>query len=146
MNAAGNRHVANNMRLMIINNGRGTEFRNYNHPAERFGEAADFYMAAAGHFRNMSHQLIKHYAEDLGYEYMSASNKGEYLASMKHFFSSEKADKPMIFEVFTDSKDESEAIKILQHLESSPTEVTKKFVRNALGDTGVAIVKKILNK
>lgn len=146
MNAAGNRHVANNMRLMIINNGRGTEFRNYNHPAERFGEAADFYMAAAGHFGNMSHQLIKHYAEDLGYEYMSASNKEEYLASMIHFFSSEKADKPMIFEVFTDSKDESEAIKILQHLESSPTEVTKKFVRNALGDTGVSIVKKILNK
>ena len=77
MNVIGNRHVGNNVRIMLINNGRGTEFRLYNHPANRFGNDADPYMAAAGHFGSKSHRLIKHYAEDLGYEYMSASDKEE---------------------------------------------------------------------
>ena len=32
MNSLGNRNVGKNIRLMIINNGCGTEFHNYNHP------------------------------------------------------------------------------------------------------------------
>lgn len=32
MNVVGNRHVGNNVRLLLINNGKGNEFRNYNHP------------------------------------------------------------------------------------------------------------------
>lgn len=46
MNIFGNRHFASNIRLLLINNGRGTEFRNYSHPAARFGEKADAFMAA----------------------------------------------------------------------------------------------------
>lgn len=61
MNALGNRHVGNNIRLMVVNNGRGTEFRNYNHPAARFGESADAYMAAYGHYGKKSHDLMRHY-------------------------------------------------------------------------------------
>ena len=79
MNALGNRHVGNNIRLMVVNNGRGTEFRNYNHPAARFGESADAYMAAYGHYGKKSHDLMRHYAEDLGFEYMCAETKEEYL-------------------------------------------------------------------
>ena len=76
MNVLGNRHVGNNVRLMLINNGCGAEFRLSVHLCEKnFGDEAAPFMAAAGHFGNKSPQLIKHYAEDLGYEYLSASNK-----------------------------------------------------------------------
>ena len=79
MNVAGNRHVGNNIRILFINNGKGTEFRNYNHLGALFGEEADNYIAAAGHFGNKSHDLVRHYAEDLGFEYLTADNKEEYL-------------------------------------------------------------------
>lgn len=146
MNVLGNRHMCSNVRLLVINNGRGTEFRNYNHPADKFGEAADMYMAAAGHFGNKSHQLVKHYAEDLGFEYLSASNKEEYLNEIRNFLNPEKKNNPVLFEVFTDSKKESEALKILYHIDVSASTVAKSVVKNVLGDKGVTTLKKFIKK
>lgn len=146
MNVVGNRHVGKNVRVMLINNGRGTEFRNYSHSAAKFGDDADLYMAAAGHFGSKSHRLIKHYAEDLGYEYMSASNKEEYMANVGRFVTPELTDRPMLFEVFTDSEDESKALEIVNHLETSPEGMAKEAARKILGPTGVQALKKILKK
>ena len=81
LNVLGNRHVGKNVRIMLINNGRGTEFHNSDHPASKFGAEGDPYIAAAGHYGNKSPELVKHYAQDLGYEYMTASTKEEYLTS-----------------------------------------------------------------
>ena len=75
INSLGNRHVGNNVRIMIINNGLGVEFRNYGHPCSEFGEDANPFMAAAGHFGKQSATLVRNYAESLGYRYLSASNK-----------------------------------------------------------------------
>lgn len=144
MNVIGNRHVGNNVRLMLINNGCGTEFRNYSHPAARFGEDADAYMAAAGHFGCQSSRLVKHYAEDLGFEYLSASNKEEYLQAVERFTVSELTDKPMLFEIFTDSKEESEALKLMNTLEVSVQGGAKQKVKEILGDKGVQILKGIV--
>lgn len=146
MNALGNRHIPSNMRLMIVNNGRGTEFRNFNHPAERFGEDADAYMAAAGHYGRQSKDLVKHYSQDLGFEYLSASNKKEYLNLVNHFLGGKPQKKPMVFEVFTDSKDESEALNILYHMNVPPTAAAKEVVKNMIGEKGVATIKKIIKK
>lgn len=110
MNSIGNRHVGKNVRILLVNNGKGTEFRNYSHPAAAFGDEADWYMAAAGHFGNKSHQLVKHYAEDLGYEYLSADNKDDFLRVMPRFVTTEITDKPIILEVFTNNEDESKAL------------------------------------
>lgn len=46
MNVLGNHHFGSNVRLLVVNNGRGTEFRNYSHIASKFGEDADRYIAA----------------------------------------------------------------------------------------------------
>lgn len=144
MNVVGNRHVGNNVRLMLINNGRGTEFRNYTHPAARFGEDADAYMAAAGHFGCQSPHLVKHYAEDLGFEYLSASNKEEYLQAVERFTVPELTDRPMLFEIFTDSKEESDALKMMNTLETSAQGIAKQKVKKILGDNGVRILKEIV--
>ena len=120
MNAIGNRHLKSNVRLLVVNNGKGAEFRIYNHFAARFKEDAEPFIAAAGHFGNQSRQLIRHYAEDLGFEYMSAENKDEYLSNLDRFLSPEHLEKPILFEVFPSSKQESDAIFLIQHIESQP--------------------------
>lgn len=116
MNVLGNRHIGNNVRILLINNGCGTEFKNYNHIAAELGNAANIYIAAEGHFGNKSKVLLKHYSEDLGFEYISASNKEEYFMYLDYFISKDNLTRPLIFEVFTNSSDESDALKILENL------------------------------
>lgn len=116
LNCLGNRHVGANLRLLLINNGRGMEFRNPYHPCYQFGENADAYMAAARHNGYMSPQLIMHFAQDLGYEYLSASGKEEYLAALERFVTPELTERPMLFEVFTRTEDEQTALSAYHHL------------------------------
>jgi len=146
LNVLGNRHVGKNVRIMLINNGRGTEFHNSDHPASRFGKDGDKFMAAAGHFGNKSTELIKHYAQDLGYEYMSASNKEEYLAVRDRFFNPEPMERPVVLEVFTDSDDESDAIRMLRTSFTDGTGSLKQMARNVLGDKLTSKIGKIIRK
>lgn len=146
MNSLGNRHLPNNIRIMLINNGRGTEFRNYNHMGAMFGEEADKFIAAAGHYGNKSNHLIRHYAEDLGLEYLSATNKEEYKNAMERFLTPEITDKPMLFEVFTDYKDESDSVELLQHIAVDSLAKAKNMIRDIIGQKGLRTVKTILGK
>ncbi len=146
MNSIGNRHVANNLRLMIVNNGKGTEFRNYNHPAARFDEDADEFMAAARHYGNKSDKLVKNYAENLGFEYLSAKNKDEYLNVVKRFTNPEITEKPIILEVFTDSQNESDALHLIHNIAISAEGMAKNIAKNLLGEKGTATIKKILKR
>lgn len=133
INALGNCHIGNNLRIMLINNGKGTEFKNYSHNAAHFGDKADKYIAAAGHFGNKSKFLVKNFVENLGFNYISASNKKEYLESVEYFFNDNKSDRSIVFEVFTESFEESEALKIIENLEVEKKtrikSIIKKFLR-----------------
>ena len=150
MNVLGNHHVGKNVRILLINNGRGTEFRNYNHPGSAFGEDADRYIAAAGHFGNKSPLLIKHYAEDLGFEYLTASDKEEFAEASKRFLIPVMTDKPMLFEVFTDSGEESKALEMMLNIQTEIQAALKnkmkKSVKNVLGESGIKTIKKVLGK
>ncbi|MBQ8722163.1 MAG: 2-succinyl-5-enolpyruvyl-6-hydroxy-3-cyclohexene-1-carboxylate synthase [Paludibacteraceae bacterium] len=150
MNVVGNRHVSSNVRILLINNGKGTEFRNYNHPGAAFGEDADAYIAAGGHYGNKSPYLVKHYAEDLGFEYLAASSKEEFLVNLDRFTDSNLTDKPMIFEVFTNHEDESKALKMMSYIDVDVRGVLKsKLVgaaRSVVGESGVNTIKNILKR
>lgn len=150
MNVVGNRHVGNNVRLMLINNGKGNEFRNYHHPCAFLGEEADEYIAAAGHYGNKSQKLVKDYATDLCYEYLSASNKEEFLGVVDIFLSPEKKDRPVLLEVFTETGDESNALETICNLVVDHKAMMKNAIKGAvkqvLGDIGVQTVKKVLGK
>ena len=122
MNSLGNRYLPNNLRILLINNGGGTEFMNYSHPAhDIFGVSAEPYMAAVGHYGNKSKHLVKHYAEDLGFKYITAETKEDFLLTLPEFISP-AIEQPILFEVFTDSKDESDALEIMLNLEKSQEE------------------------
>ena len=150
MNSLGNRHIKNNIRLLIVNNGKGTEFRIYSHAAACFGKDADKYMAAAGHYGNKSHELVKHYVEDLGFEYLTASTKDEFLEAMKRFTTPRLTERSMVFEVFTDSQDESDGIYVMNHIISDISvkakEKTKEIIKSLAGEKGINKIKSIFGK
>lgn len=147
LNSLGNRHVGNNLRIMLINNGRGTEFRNYNHPGSNFGDAADPFIAAAGHFGFKSKTLVKHLSEDLGFQYLTASSKEEFLQTVPVFIKDNISDKPILFEVFTDSEDESNALETILNLypvETTKQNILKNKAKDILGDKGVQLIRRII--
>ena len=148
MNVVGNRHVGNNVRILLVNNGKGNEFRNYGHPCYFLGDEADKYIAAAGHYGNMSNLLVKNYAVNLGYEYITASNKEEFNNAVEKFLCPENNDKPMLFEVFTETEDESNALEtILNMVVDNKTIVKdklKKAVKEIVGQRGIETIKKVI--
>lgn len=144
MNALGNRHLPRNIRIILINNGKGAEFRKYNHPANRFGEEADLYMAAAGHYGNKSDKLVKHYVEDLGFCYMSATNKMEYELCVNNFVNGLQG--PVLLEVFTTERNDSAALKMINNIKKDIQGSTINLAKSVLGSKGIGLAKKLLNK
>ncbi|ADY37983.1 2-succinyl-5-enolpyruvyl-6-hydroxy-3-cyclohexene -1-carboxylic-acidsynthase [Phocaeicola salanitronis DSM 18170] len=127
LNSLGNRHVNSNLRILLINNGRGTEFRKKDHACAVFGDDADAFMAAAGHFGCQSKTLVRDYVQNLGFDYMQASSKEEFLNLYKGFTSLQKTDKPIVFEAFTDYRDETTAVDAYRHIvKDSITDLTNK--------------------
>lgn len=146
INSLGNRHLPSNLRILLVNNGRGTEFTNYNHPAYRFGEEADTYMAAAGHYGHQSPLLIKHFAEDLGFKYLTASDKESVEVLAKDFVEATPDSRPMLFEVFTDSKCENEALHIIRNLRTDGSSLIENTIGKTVGSKGIKTIKSILGK
>lgn len=144
LNSIANRHIGNNLRILMINNGCGEEFRNYGHPGHVLGDFVNPYIAAAGHFGNMSKSLVKNYVEDLGYEYISASTKEEFGQQAETFISCDWT-KSIIFEVFTQPDDESDSLEMVFNLDNDQRLVfedkAKAFVKGCIKTT-----KSILRK
>lgn len=146
MNSLGNRHVLPNLRILLINNGKAAEFRNFDNYAYAFGDDADKFIAAGGHFGKKSSSLIKNFSENLGFEYISATSKEEYLSNINQFVKSEITDRPILFEVFTNTTDESRALELIKNIDVNATGLVKGLGRKILGENGVKTMKKILEK
>lgn len=151
MNSLGNRHVGNNVRLLIVNNGKGMEFRNCIHPASAYpNEVVDPYISAGGHYGNQSLTLVKDFVHNLGYTYMSASDKEEFRQHIDDFTNPQITERPIVFEVFTQQDDENEALHTMINLKKSVdkllTNIAKKAVTSVAGTEGLAKMKDIIRK
>lgn len=149
MNSLGNRHVGNNVRVLVVNNGKGMEFRNFIHPASKYDNSVvDPYISAGGHFGNKSLNLLKHFADDLGYEYLSATNKEEFNSVKEKFLNPEIGDKPIVFEIFTEQDDENKALFTMLNLKKSADKLVVNAARKAIvsiaGEEGFTKVKNII--
>lgn len=113
MNVFGNRHVGKNLHLIVVNNDGGQQFRNFDHPASKLGDASDPFIAAAGHNGPKSPNLIKHYVEDLGLKYLTASSKEEFEMILPEFM---EKGQSVVLEAFTKKEEENEAFKMLRGL------------------------------
>ena len=149
-NSLGNRHIRNNIRILLVNNGKGTEFKLDTNPGSMFEDKTDSFIAAAGHYGKKSPILVQHYAQDLGFEYMAASTKKEYLVAVERFITPELTDRPMVFEVFTEDEDENTALRMIRTMESDERLTAKRKVKDAvkgiIGDKGVRTFKKMLGQ
>lgn len=144
MNSLGNRHVTSNLRIMLVNNGKGTEFRNFDHPASKLGDDADKFIAAGGHYGNKSPKFVKAFVEALGFKYLTASCKEDFL-SVKDVFLAKSSDEPIVMEVFTNSEDESEAIKAVRNIVKDTRSIPEKALDKMKSIAGrtKSIIKKL---
>lgn len=146
MNVLGNRQISNNVRILMVNNGVGTEFKNFNHAASEFKNDADYLIAAKGHYGDKSPTLVKNFSENLGFEYVSASTKDDFNKNMNYFIESNQHEKPLIFEVFTNDFEESEALEIVTSIFRNKSITLKHNIKKAIGKKNINKVKKILGK
>ena len=121
LNALGNRHIGKNLRVLLVNNGCGTEFNMSFHPGSQFGDQTNDYIAAGRHFGNRSHMVVKAFAEALGFKYISAKNKDEFMTGLEEFVCKDMSC-PVVFECFTASRDESDAYSVLYSLDVYDTQ------------------------
>lgn len=147
-NVLGNHYIGNNLRIMLINNGKGTEFRMYNHIGNAFGKKSDDYIAAGAHYGDKSPNLVKNLAENYGFAYMSASSKSDFDLCIKRFLTTDNREKSVIFEIFTNDEDESDALKYIRSLKvdnnSKLKASIKSKVKNIMGDRGISIIKSMI--
>lgn len=141
LNALGNRHISKNLRILLINNGCGSEFNMYNHCGSQFGKDTNLYIGAGGHFGKKSSSLVRHFAQDLGFTYLTASNKEDFIKLIPQFIKSDQ-DKSIILECFTDPKEESEALKALNNL--VPYTNLKSQVKNLMPASIKNFIKKVV--
>lgn len=146
MNVLGNRHLGKNVRILLVNNGKGTEFTQHNHAGSYFGKDADSFIAADGHFGQMSPDLVSGYAQALGLEYVAFRGKQESEEIAALLFSPELQSSPILVEAFVDAEDESNALKMIKNLETNRRRDIKRLAKNIIGPAGVQTVKHALKK
>lgn len=111
MNALGIHHVDKNVRILLVNNNNGVEFRLNETIESQWGSDTNKFISAAGH-----NGSAKAWAEARGLIYLSADTKESYDKQLADFCSKDinHYDTPVLFEVFTESEDEQLAIKTLR--------------------------------
>lgn len=143
INSIGIRHIKNNLRILLINNNGGGEFK----IAGNLTKYTDVnpYIAAEGHFKN-----AKGWAESCGFDYLYAKSKDEFNEQIREFVA--LSDKPMLFEIFVTSSDEIDAAEIMRranHFETSSDKtkrIIKERIKNICGDKGVNLIKRTIGK
>ena len=113
LNSLGNRHVGKNVRIMLFNNGKGCEFKHHMSPGHIFKDDVDRYISAAGHFGKQSPTLVRDYARNLGFRYLAAGTKEEFMANIDEFLNPE-VSQSYIYELFTQDINENEALKLIR--------------------------------
>lgn len=127
LNSIGNRNITSNIRILLVNNGRGVEFHTYKHSASKFGEDTDRYIAAYGHNGIKSPTFVRDMANALGFEYLTASSQDEYNMVVSRFTSSQMTDSPIIFEVFTEKVDDADVLRLIRQINGKPRSIKKQI-------------------
>ncbi len=140
MNSLKIKHIKNNVRIMLINNSGGEEFR-YNGSWQ--DSLSDIHTCAVHNIK------AEGWGKSVGFKYLSATNEEEFDSNLAEFIS-EDTDKPILFEVFTDmNKDVNEIYKIYKenNLNGDKDNLIsegKKVVKKVLGKENIDKLKKFL--
>lgn len=122
MNCLGIRHIKNNVRILMINNNGGIEFKL--HGEDR--QEQDKFIAAANY-----HGTAKGWAESCGFTYLSASTMDEFIEKALVFI--EESDNPILLEAFVSDIDESKAY--LTMMDANRTKTVTEFIKDEFRDS-----------
>jgi 2-succinyl-5-enolpyruvyl-6-hydroxy-3-cyclohexene-1-carboxylate synthase len=150
INVFGNRHFPSNVRILVVNNGVGLEMRGsftlgYK-IARDLGVDEEKFIAAGGHYGQGKKEVIRHFVDDFGCEYISASNKAEYLNNLDHFLDGSYYQKSIVFEVFVSVTDEETAINLVGNLIGDKSKGAKTAVRKLIGESNYDSLKRNIKK
>ena len=103
MNALWNNNYGSNIRILLLNNGGGEIFNAL--PGLELHQNASRFVVA-------NHQASgRAWAEDRGFEYLSAHNEAELNSAVARFIEANITDRPMLLEVFTEKAHDVELLK-----------------------------------
>ena len=97
----------------------------------------------------MLFRSVRNYVENLGYTYLSANTKDEYLKNVECFTDSQLSERPILFEAFTQPEDESSALEMMDHILASAPTVggkAKQIAKDMLGEKGVNVLKGLVRR
>lgn len=140
MNSLGIRHIKNNLRILLINNNGGIEFKLHGGNKKDI----DRYIAAANHYSN-----ARGWAESCGFIYHSASSMEEFKLFTDEFLSD--SHMPIILEVFVSDVNESEAYNSFieaNRSKSAKEQIKyglKKVLKSVVGNDGYRSLRGIDN-
>jgi 2-succinyl-5-enolpyruvyl-6-hydroxy-3-cyclohexene-1-carboxylate synthase len=141
MNSIRIRHIKNNVRILLINNGGGSEFYLWDRESN-----LDLHIAAK------HNNEAKGWIEQVGFKYISAHSQEEYLSNIDYFVSDE-SERPIVFEVFTDMKTDANAINLIwdtnRELFNITHSINKKLrpvLQAILGNNGYNFLKNTAKK
>lgn len=111
MNSLGNRHISNNLRIMVFNNNGGNSLM------YRMGEPKGVQLSenigAADHYNNGIY--IKPYVESLGFKYLRAESKRQF-KDRCGIFMDKNVNQSIVFEVVYDKNNDFESKEKLSNL------------------------------
>ena len=129
LNSLGIRHIKNNVRILIINNNGGVEFKMAGNVDQN--KKTDLFIAAANHFKN-----AKGWAETCGFAYISAFSHDEFNVHYTAFL--KESSQPVVFEIFTKDIDEAAAYRKL--IDCNKKKDTKYYIK-----AGIRKIRKQIN-
>ncbi len=136
MNSLGIRHIKNNVRILLVNNGGGVEFKLSGDELMQKVDI-DSYIAASGHFKGSA----KSWAESNGFKYLTAMTKEEFLSQKNEFIS--EGTQSIVFEVFTNWEDDSKGCRDMMTANKKYGAI-KEGIKSIVGKKGVETLKKII--
>jgi 2-succinyl-5-enolpyruvyl-6-hydroxy-3-cyclohexene-1-carboxylate synthase len=142
MNVLGNRHIKNNVRIVLVNNGGGGEFRLSTHTADQFGDDSNRHIAAAGHFGESAEGWVK----NNGFTYLAVRDMAELDGALAVLLDS--SDKPVVLEVCTAMRDDAAALRsiMLANEHTSRQQVLTQAIKDHLPTSLKTGIKRILGR
>ena len=119
MNCLSLRNIKNNVRILLINNNGGVEFKLYTGKSEYL----DRYIAAANY-----RGAAKGWAESCGFKYLSAKSMDEFENVIEEFVG--ESDKPLLLEAFVSDVDES--VAYLEVIRKNRNHQIKDYIKSGL--------------
>lgn len=107
MNAIGIRHLKDNVRIVLVNNHGGGEFRLQAHAADQFGDDSNRHIAAAGHFGDSA----EGWAKNNRFNYIRVSDKSEIDHALQLLV--KKSNTPVLLEVVTTMRDDAASLQAI---------------------------------